>query len=197
MFTGIIEELGRVKKISSSAQHKLLEIEAKNILEGLQIGDSVAVEGVCLTVKEKNPASVVFAAMPYTLKSTTLGFLKINQVVNLERSLKLQERLDGHFVLGHVDCIGIIRKRLYRQENLCFEIAIPAQFKKYCLPKGSIAIDGISLTLAEIKPFGFAVYVIPYTLEHTSLFFKNPSYKVNVEFDILAKSALKLYNKDV
>jgi len=129
--------------------------------------------------------------MPHTLKTTTLGFLKINQKVNLERSLKVSDRISGHFVLGHIDCIGLIRKKIYKGGNLCFEIAIPNEFIKYCIPKGSIAVDGISLTIAEVKSNTFSVYIISHTLKNTNLYLKTASSKVNIEFDILIKAGLK------
>jgi riboflavin synthase len=191
MFSGIIEELGKVKRIYKKGQSNLLEIEAKKILEDSGIGDSISVEGVCLTVIEKKNDSLVFEVMPHTLKTTTLNFLRINQKVNLERSLKVQERISGHFVLGHIDCIGLIRKKAYRQGNVYLEIAVPKEFIRYCIPKGSIAVDGISLTIGEVKSNTFTVYLITHTLKNTTLFFKNPSAKVNIEFDILIKAGLK------
>jgi len=191
MFSGIIEELGRIKRIYKKGDSTFLEIEAEKVLEETLIGDSISVDGVCLTVKEKKTKSLIFEVMPHTLKTTTLGFLKINQKVNLERSLKVSDRISGHFVLGHIDCIGLIRKRTYRQGNLCFEIAIPNEFIRYCIPKGSIAVDGISLTIAEVKSNTFSVYIISHTLKNTNLYLKTTSSKVNIEFDILIKAGLK------
>lgn len=190
MFTGIIEELGTVNKLLRIKDSVILEIEAKKILEDVEVGDSIAVDGVCLTLKEKKPKSLVFEVMSYTLKNTTLGSLKILQKVNLERSLKLQDRISGHFVLGHIDCIGLIRKKNYERGNLYFEIAIPKEFVKYCLPRGSVAVDGISLTIAKLNSNTFTVYILPYTLENTTLFYKGPSSKVNIEFDVLVKAVL-------
>lgn len=107
--------------------------------------------------------------------------------VNLERSLKVGDRVSGHFVTGHVDCVGIIRKRHFIGGNLCFEIAVPVSYLKYCLPKGSVAVDGISLTLVNKASNTFSVYIIPHTLKNTTLGFKGHSLEVNVEFDMLAK----------
>ncbi|MCM8757721.1 MAG: riboflavin synthase [Candidatus Omnitrophica bacterium] len=192
MFTGIVEEVGTVNKISPRKDLVILEIEAKKILEDVQRGDSIAVDGVCLTLSEKKPKTLVFEVMNYTLKNTTLGYLKVMQKVNLERSLKIQDRISGHFVLGHIDCIGLIRKRAYQGGNLYFEILIPKESMKYCLPKGSVAVDGISLTIAKTTAYTFTVYILPCTLENTTLFYKNPSSKVNIEFDILAKAVLNI-----
>lgn len=187
MFTGIIEELGQVKKISRIGSNALLEIKADFVLKETKIGDSLSVNGACLTVIKKENGILSFEAINETLKVTNLGSLKIMDKVNLERSLRLGDRLSGHFVSGHIDCLGRIRKKGYRENNLSFEIAIPSEFLNYCLPKGSIAVDGISLTIADKKNSSFYVYIIPHTLKNTTLGFKGPSDQVNVEFDILAK----------
>ncbi|MFA5145490.1 MAG: riboflavin synthase [Candidatus Omnitrophota bacterium] len=191
MFTGIIEELGEVKNISKRL-NTTLEIQAEKVLEGVKTGDSISVNGACLTVIKKTTRSLVFEAMPETLRATNLGALRITDKVNLERSLKVGDRLSGHFVTGHIDCAGVIRKKSYINNNLCFEIAIPAQFLKYFLPKGSVAVDGISLTLVNQRSGAITVYIIPHTLKNTTLMFKGPSDKVNIEFDILTKKGLYL-----
>ena len=187
MFSGIIEELGEVKNISRRANNTLIEIGAKKILEDAKIGDSISVNGVCMTVIKIGSGSLAFEAIPETLKVSNLEGLKSGEKVNLERSLKIGERLSGHFVTGHIDCTGIIRKKHYLDNNLGFQIAIPVKFSGYCILKGSIAVDGISLTLAKISSSTFTVYIIPHTLKNTTLGFKGPSSKVNIEFDILAK----------
>jgi riboflavin synthase len=187
MFSGIIEELGEVKKISKYGNATLLKVQANKVLEDIKIGDSIAVNGACLTVIKIESGTLGFEVMPQTLKGTNLCSLRIKDKVNLERAVKIGDRLSGHFVLGHVDCLGIIRKKNYINNNLYFEIAIPTRFINYILPKGSIAIDGISLTVAENKASSLLVYIIPHTLKNTTLGFKGPSDKVNIEFDILAK----------
>jgi len=187
MFSGIVEELGRIKKIFKSGNNALLEISANKVLEDTKIGDSISVNGTCLTVIKKDVDSLVFEVISETLRVTNLGLLRFSDRVNLERSLKIGDRLSGHFVTAHVDCIGIIRKKNYINNNLCFEITIPVEFIKYCLPKGSIAVDGISLTIVSKKSNTFRVYIIPHTFKNTTLGFKGPSDKVNIEFDILAK----------
>ena len=189
MFTGIIEELGVVKNIVKEGNLSLLEIKASKVLEDTKIGDSVSVNGACLTVVKKDYDYLSFEAMPQTLKLTNLGSLRISGKVNLERALKVGDRLSGHFVTGHIDCTGLIRKKTYVSSNLCFEIAVPAEFMKYIIPKGSVAVDGISLTIVTKKSNTFTVYIIPHTLKNTTLGFKGPSDKVNIEFDILAKKA--------
>jgi len=190
MFSGIVEELGEVKSISKRGNISLLEIKADKTLEDTAIGGSISVNGTCLTLIKKERDSFIFEVMPETLKITNLGSLSGSEKVNLERSLKIGDRLDGHFVTGHIDCLGIIRKKNYINGNLCFEIAVPAKFIGYILAKGSIAIDGISLTIVDKRSATFSVYIIPHTLKNTTLGFKGPSDKVNIEFDILAKKLM-------
>jgi len=189
MFSGIVEELGELKKISKRGNITLFEFQAEKILEDVNIGDSISVNGTCLTIIRKESESLYFEVMPQTLKLTNLGTLRIKDKVNLERALKIGDRISGHFVTGHIDCIGIIRRKNYINNNLSFEIAIPTKFMPYCLPQGSIAIDGISLTIVDKRASTFTVYIIPHTLKNTTLGFKGPSDKVNIEFDILAKRA--------
>ncbi len=187
MFTGIVEELGQVKKIAHQAGITLLEVGAKEVLAGTKIGDSIAVNGVCLTAVSVGNNSVSFEVIDTTRKNTNLGLLKTGQRVNLERSLKVGDRVSGHFVSGHIDCLGLVRGKGLRNGSFEFEISIPASFTRYCLPKGSIALDGISLTLAGARANIINVCIIPHTLKNTTLNFKGPSDKLNVEFDILAK----------
>jgi riboflavin synthase len=187
MFTGIVEELGQIKKIASRSGVILLEVNAKEILVGTKIGDSIAVNGVCLTVVSIGDNSVSFEAINTTCKNTNLGLLKIGEAINLERSLKLGDRVSGHFVSGHIDCLGLIRRKSLRNGSIEFEISIPPAFMRYCLPKGSVALDGISLTLAAVRANIFNVGIIPHTLKNTTLNLKGPSDKLNVEFDILVK----------
>jgi len=189
MFSGIVEELGEVQGIWRRGAVSIIEIKAAKVLEDTKVGDSIAVDGVCLTVTGIRNESLSFEVIPETLKVTTLGRLKISKRVNLERSLKVGDRVSGHFVNGHIDCIGIIRRKRYKTGNLGFEIAVPANLLRYILPKGSIALDGISLTVAEKSYNTFTVYIIPHTLKNTTLSFKGSSDRLNVEFDILVKQA--------
>ena len=187
MFTGIIEELGQAQSISKRANSTLFGIRADRILADVNIGDSISVNGVCLTVAKKENPVLFFEVIPQTLRLTTLGYLKISERVNLERSLKIGDRLSGHFVMGHIDCTGVIRKKNNIRQEISLTIVIPKEFIKYCIPKGSIAVDGISLTLAETRSNTLTVHIIPHTFKNTTLGFKGPSSKVNIEFDILAK----------
>lgn len=187
MFSGIVEELGEVQRISRRGNITLCEIKASSAFIDTKVGDSIAVNGACLTVV-KNALSVLsFEILPETSRLATLGFLRIKDRVNLERALKVGERISGHFVTGHVDCAGLIRKKHYVENNLCFQIAVPHDHMKYLLPRGSVAVDGISLTIVKKIAPTFIVYIIPHTLKNTTLGFKGPSDKVNIEFDILAK----------
>lgn len=192
MFTGIVEELGKVKSVSRRGTVIVLSVLAQKVIEGVQIGDSIALNGVCLTVTKAEKNVLTFDVMRKTASVTTIGSLKSSQPVNLERSLRVGDRLSGHFVTGHIDCVGIIRKKRLSGNSLSFEIAVPAAFMKFVLPQGSIALDGISLTVGEKKQAVFTVYIIPHTLSHTTLKDKNVSDTLNVEFDILAKSAKNL-----
>jgi riboflavin synthase len=187
MFTGIIEELGKVTKIQRQNNVLRLKIEAEKIIEGLKIGDSVSVNGVCLTLISQEKRFIEFDVMHETASNTTLGYLRIGELVNLERSLKVGDRISGHFVNGHVDCIGVIRNKSYSAGNPYFDIAFPKEFLNNVVEKGSIAVDGISLTVAKIRENLLTVNIIPHTLENTNLKFKGPSSKVNLEFDILLK----------
>ena len=189
MFTGIIEELGKVKRVMHSGRITVLELAAQKTLQDTKVGDSIAVNGVCLTVIFLSKNSFNFEVMAETFKKTNLGLLQVGEEVNLERSLRLGDKVSGHFVSGHIDCLGLVRRKGIRSGNLAFEIAIPASFMRYCLPKGSISLDGISLTLAQRRANILSVYIIPHTLKNTTLSFKGPSDKLNVEFDILAKRA--------
>jgi len=187
MFTGIIEELGIVKTVGRKGRLISLSVQADKVLPDTKIGDSIAVNGVCLTVVKIEDKVLSFDLLEETSRLTNLGKLKIGEKVNLERSLKTGDRLSGHFVSGHIDCAGIIRGRMHKDGNLCFEIAIPREFLKFIARKGSIAVDGISLTVSDKRSNTFSVYIIPHTFKNTTLNFKGPSSEVNIETDILAK----------
>ncbi|MCM8780771.1 MAG: riboflavin synthase [Candidatus Omnitrophica bacterium] len=187
MFSGITEELAEVKSILKKGLNALLEIRADKTAQDTKVGDSIAVNGCCLTVIKNESGILGFELMDETLKGTNLGLLRPMDKVNLERALKIGDRLSGHFVTGHIDCIGIIRRKNYSGSNLSLEVAFPPKFSKYILPKGSIAVDGISLTIQNKRYDTFVVYIIPHTLKNTTLGFKGHSDMVNIEFDILAK----------
>lgn len=190
MFSGIVEELGEVKNISRRGNVVLLEIKAKIVSQDVKTGDSISVNGACLTLVKNNLDILSFEAIEETLKVTNLGSLRIKDKVNLERALKIGDRLCGHFVTGHIDCMGIIRRKGITAGNFSFEIAIPHKFMDNIVHKGSIAVDGISLTAADKSADTFSVYIIPHTLKNTALQFKGASDKVNIEFDVLTKRTL-------
>lgn len=188
MFTGIVEELGEVQSFKRIGRDTLLELKADKACLDTDIGDSIAVNGTCLTVVKKDNNILVFQIMPQTLRATNLGNLRIKDKLNLERSLKAGDRISGHFVYGHIDCVGVIRRKIFIQDNLCFEITIPTEFISGVFPRGSIAVDGISLTVQSKKGNLFSVYIIPHTLKNTTLGFKRPSDRVNIEIDKLGTS---------
>ncbi|MFH1691287.1 MAG: riboflavin synthase [Candidatus Omnitrophota bacterium] len=188
MFTGLIEGLGHIVGMISKNGMIRLEIEASSIYEGVKTGDSIAVNGVCLTVAGTKGHNFIFDVMLETSRNTTLGKLKLKDQVNLERALKVGDRLGGHFVTGHIDCVGVIRSKKVSLGNVSFHIGLKPVFLKYLVCRGSVAVDGISLTIAEIKKGGFTVCIIPHTLEKTILKKKTAGDKVNVELDMLVKS---------
>ncbi len=189
MFTGLIEEVSEVRCVARRSGMAHLEVEAGLISKGIKTGDSVAVNGVCLTVVKIKEGVLVFDVMRQTLQNTTLNQLKLKDKVNLERALKVGDRLGGHFVTGHVDCIGVVRLKKVSQANVSFHIGIAPEFLKYLISRGSVAVDGISLTVAEVQKGGFSVGIIPHTLEKTILKSKTTGDKVNIEMDMLVKSA--------
>lgn len=186
MFTGIIEALGRVRGMRRKSGVNPLEIGDCSF-QGVQLGESIAVNGVCLTVTKEDKGVLYFDVMPQTLNIANLRDLKVGEKVNLERALKVGDRLSGHFVTGHIDCQGIIRRKAYKNDNFVFEIAVPVKFAGNIVHRGSIAVDGISLTVADKKSNVFSVCIIPHTLKSTNLSFRSASDKVNIEFDILTR----------
>lgn len=190
MFSGIVEELGITRGISARSGCSRLQVQSAVAAQGTAAGDSVAVNGVCLTVTGSKGGLLEFDVMPETLKTSNLGRLKPGEKVNLERALRADSRISGHFVSGHVDVCSAIRAKGYRAGNLAFSIVLPERFRKDIFLKGSIAVDGISLTVAEVKSSVFSVFVIPFTADHTTLGFKGPGHTVNLEFDMLAKAVM-------
>ena len=195
MFTGIIKELGKVRRISGLGRAYKLSVEAKEIANTVAIGDSIAINGVCLTVTERRGTELSFDVMGETLKRTSLSKLRYGDLVNLEDSLKAGEPLGGHFVLGHIDCVGRIKDIIHRAGDVSIEIAFPEEYKGLAVEKGSIAVDGISLTIGKAGRNGVIVYVIPHTLKVTTLSSKRPGDEINIEFDILGKYAVERFEK--
>ena len=192
MFTGIIQEVGKVTEVSSLGDGIMLSVEAKECCASLRISDSVSVNGVCQTVIGKTGAQFVVTAVEETLLKTTLGRLKPQTPVNLELPLQLGDRLGGHMVSGHVDCVGRVSAIHAKDASRLFEVAIPDQFQRYVIPVGSIAIDGVSLTVASVRQNIITVSIIPYTLEKTIFSGYSPGSEVNVEFDMIGKYVERL-----
>lgn len=191
MFTGIIEELGVVERIEKSKTPCVFTIRAKTILEGLKKGDSVSVNGVCLTAVGVGKDRFVVDVIKETLVRTNLRDLKEGEGVNLEGALKADGKISGHFVTGHVDGIGIIRGKESQKEEILIEVKADKEVLNGIVYKGSIAIDGVSLTAAGIKQNSFSVYIIPHTAKVTTLGFKGIGEKVNLEVDVLGKFVQK------
>jgi len=194
MFTGIVEGIGTVNKISKNTKNRSaieMTIDLGKQVKGLKIGQSVALNGVCLTVTKLTKSKCLFEMIEETTKKTDLGNLKVGGLVNIERSLKAGDRLEGHFVLGHVDGVGIIKKILKKPKEVQVYFKIPKNLAKYVVKKGSIAIDGISLTVVDIKKTLASVSLIPHTIEITNFHTKKVGDKVNIETDILGKYILK------
>ena len=187
MFTGIIEEIGSIKNIAQHGPGKTFEIKAHKILEDLKIDQSVAVNGVCLTVIEVGRDSFFSDAVAETLDKSTLAQLKKDDPVNLERALRLQDRLGGHLVQGHVDGVSIIHSLKNETGRSTLVIKIPFELQHYSIAKGSIAIDGVSLTIAEKKENLITIAVIPHTMSQTIFQFKKTGDSVNIEVDFFAK----------
>ncbi len=191
MFTGLIEEQGRVELLERKRNFFVLKISAPKILKGTKIGDSISIDGVCLTVVQiKKPWSLNFEMMKETLEKTTLQNLKRRSLVNLERALKAGNRLGGHFVSGHVDGVGTIQKIIKEKNYVEFRISSNKNLKRFLVPKGSVAIDGVSLTIGNVNSKSFSIYLIPYTLKLTTLGIKKEGDRVNIETDLLAKYIL-------
>ena len=194
MFTGIVEGVGTVNKISKITKNRSaieMTIYLGKQVKGLKIGQSVALNGVCLTATKLSKSKCIFEMIEETTKKTDLGNLKVGGVVNIERSLKAGDRLEGHFVLGHVDGVGVIKKIIKKPKEVQVYFEVPKSLAKYVVKKGSIAIDGISLTVVDIKKSLASVSLIPHTIEITNFHTKKVGDKINIETDILGKYILK------
>jgi len=194
LFTGIVEELGEVNSIQRGSQSVVLEIKATEVLSDVQVGDSIATNGVCLTVTSFSEDRFTVDVMPETMRKSSLGELKIGDIVNLERALRLQDRLGGHLVSGHIDSIGTIKKKEREDNAVLITISLPQELKRLLVPKGSIAIDGISLTIAELTDDAFTVSLIPHTAEVTTLGAKGVGDIVNLEADLIGKYVERMLN---
>lgn len=187
MFTGIIEEVGSVIGVTSGARSAVLTIAARKVLDGTKIGDSIAVNGACLTVCALSDSSFMADAMPETMQRTSLGSLRANSPVNLERALCVSDRLGGHIVSGHIDGTGRIASIVQDDNAVRMMISADPSITKYIIEKGSVALDGISLTVSYVDDAKFEVSVIPHTLSNTNLSKKRVSDLMNIECDIIGK----------
>ena len=187
MFTGIIEEIGRVKQIKKGTHSSVLTIEAKKIMEDIHLGDSIAVNGVCLTVTSYHSGEFTADVMHETLNRSSLGSLHIGGVVNLERAMGVNQRFGGHIVSGHIDGTGTIKKIEKDDNAIWYTIATTQNIMRYIIEKGSITIDGISLTVAKVAAESFAVSIIPHTAKCTILSSKKLGDIVNLENDVVGK----------
>lgn len=196
MFTGIIEEVGTLGAVRKAAQSAELEVRAHTVLEGTRTGDSIAVNGVCLTVKAVRGGAFLADVMPETLRRSALGSLSAGTPVNLERALLASGRLGGHIVTGHIDGTGKVAS--LTNDGIARIITLDAspEIMRFVVEKGSVAIDGISLTVASVGSRGFSVSVIPHTFEHTNLSSKKPGSTVNIECDLVGKYVERLLRGD-
>lgn len=192
MFSGIIEELGRVRSITPVGEAMRLRVTATEVAQGVKVSDSVAVNGVCLTVTNVSPDTVSFDVIPETLSKTSLGQLGPGSPVNLERALRVGDRLGGHFVQGHVDATGEVINVYTEGEWYMITVRAPEEVRPYLIPHGSISMDGVSLTVARLSGDEFSVALIPHTLKLTNLGDKKPGDLVNLEGDMIGKYVLTL-----
>lgn len=196
MFTGIIEEIGYIQRINQQSRSAQIEIKASKVLEDAAIGDSIAVNGVCLTVVAFDSQHFTADVMPETISKTNVRELKPGSPVNLERALKLGGRLGGHIVQGHVDAVGTIVQKQVLEIAIIYRIKTESELLQYVVPKGSVAIDGISLTVVDVFKDSFTVSLIPHTAHATILGHKNPGDRVNLESDIIGRYVQHLMKRN-
>ena len=193
MFTGIIEDIGTVKSIRINGNLLKIGINSKNLVKDLRLGESVCVNGTCLTVTDIEKSSFLVDVLPETASKTNLGSLKISENVNLERALKASDRFSGHIVSGHVDATGTVKSITRSLDSIKMTVAYPRSLNRYIVNKGSIALDGISLTVSSVTPESFTLNIIPYTIKTTTIGRKKIGDKVNLEGDILGKYIEKMF----
>jgi len=192
MFSGIVEEIGAITVLKKALDGVKLTVLASTVMGDLKIGDSVSVNGICLTVVSKTERDFSVEVSPETLSVTTLESYSVGMPVNLERAMKLNERIGGHLVAGHVDGVGVIRSRQQDANAILLAIEAPPNILRYCVVKGSITVDGISLTINELNEKGFSVAIIPHTAKVTTLGLKQVNDSVNLESDLIGKYVERL-----
>lgn len=192
MFTGIVEEMGAVTALERSLTGTKMTVMAATVMGELKIGDSISVNGTCLTVVSRSEKDFSVEVSPETLSVTTLGQLTAGAPVNLERAMKLNERIGGHLVAGHVDGVGTIRSRHQEGNAIVLTIEAPAEVLRYCIVKGSVTVDGISLTINQVGTHTFSVAIIPHTAKVTTLGLKQINDTVNLESDLIGKYVERL-----
>lgn len=192
MFAGIVEEMGAVKSLEKTLAGTRLTILASAVMDDLPIGASISVDGACLTIVKRDDKEFTVDVSPETLGVTTLGRLSAGSPVNLERAMKLNERIGGHLVAGHVDGVGAVRERRQEGNGIVLTIEAPPEVHRYCIPKGSITMDGVSLTINEVSGRSFSVMIIPHTARVTTLGLKQAGDSVNLESDLIGKYVERL-----
>ena len=196
MFTGIVRERGRVVRAEGGPQGLALELEAPETAAASAVGDSVSIAGTCLTVTSVADGRMTFHAVPETMERSSLGLLEPGSEVNLEPALRAGDPLGGHYVQGHVDGLGRVRSLEPEGEGARLWVEAPPELLRYCVDKGSITVEGVSLTVAALEPDAFAVALVPHTLEATTLGALRPGDPLNLEVDVLAKYVEKFVQAD-
>lgn len=191
MFTGIVREIGRVEQVARQGGGMRLTICSTSVRQSLAVGDSVSIDGVCLTVATLTPKGFQADVIPETLRKTQMGSLSPNERVNLEPALRIGDMLGGHFVTGHIDCTGTVTELVEAGADRLLAVQFPTDFMTWVIPQGSIAVDGVSLTVAAVLACGIRVALIPHTLENTALGALKSGERVNLEFDLLGKYAVR------
>lgn len=187
MFTGIVEEVGLIHSIKKLGDGLEFTVRANKVLRALTVDNSICINGVCLTVVKRNKLDFTVQVIKETLSKTNIGLLQTGKTVNLERSVRLNDRLGGHLVQGHVDTTGTVKKIITLESSWMVTVSFSKQFRKYIIPVGSITVDGTSLTVAHLQRQQFTVAIIPYTFEHTVFSKYKQGTIVNLEFDIIGK----------
>ena len=196
MFTGIIEELGKIQEIEARSSGMRFTISAKLVMDDLNLGDSISINGVCLTVTEKKEKDFCLDLVSETLEKSNLGELIEGNYVNLERAMQASDRFGGHILQGHVETLGVILDKQEKEDNAVISVGLDPEWMRFCIPKGSIALDGISLTIANIEANIVEIALIPHTLGNTTLGLKSKSETLNIETDIIGKYVERLLSFD-